>query len=76
MLKSLKKRMSLLNCLILGAMVRTIINQQQLSRNRQAMGVASIDSTEIVTRLRLHVAIVSGQCCHCIKLNIKLPAAM
>ena len=52
-------------------MVHTIISRQQLSRNRQAMGVASIDSTEIVTRLRLHVAIVSGQYCHYIKLSIK-----
>lgn len=68
--------MSLLTCLILGAMVRAIISQQQLSRNRRAMGVASIDSTEIITRLRLHIAIVSGQCCYYIKLTIKLPAAM
>lgn len=40
-------------------MISILINNRQLSHNTKVMGVVSIESTEILARLRGHIDIVS-----------------
>lgn len=40
-------------------MINILVNKAQLSRSAKALGVASIDSSQVINRLRVYVDIVS-----------------
>lgn len=40
-------------------MINILVNKAQLSRSAKALGVASIDSSQVINRLRAYVDIVS-----------------